>query len=445
MPPFVALFGGLFLTLVFLAVDIREDGFKSPTLLPTLWFGVQASRPIPAWLNPDAYEAGMLSGHPLDVGFEVVLIFCAIALVVNNPKAKQVASNNVTIAWLYVLFAVSSLWSIAPSVALKHFIRALGDVLIVLLLILDDNPKKTILQVFRRLSYILIPMSIVLIKYYRNLGVGFSYEGETMWKGVATHKNSLGQLVYISLVFLLWEIKNCNISGRRFRNALVAAMCIHLLLGAGPNSSKTSIGVCIICLIVWFFLGLFKNDRGSIATSILVAVAVFGLMVSAGLVGTIIEFSGRDTTLTGRTPLWGALIRIGSQNRLLGVGYGSFWIPQVQDRLWGTFRWRPTSAHNGYVDVYLQLGLVGLGLLMCLIVETYSKILATMKEDFDYFRLKMVLFVAILTYNITESSFFRAQALLWSVFLIVALRPTTTVDNPVSIGRAAVNDVNHIR
>ena len=125
---------------------------------------------------------------------------------------------------------------------------------------------------------------------------------------------------------------------------------------------------------------------------------------------------GEDPTLTGRTLLWDELVKIAEQRRFLGSGYGGFWIGNIGNNLWEIFQWNPGQAHNGYLDVYIDLGIVGLVFLICLIFLTYRNVLVNLRYDSDYGRYRLALLAMILIYNVTESGFIKPTSLLWFLF-----------------------------
>ncbi len=71
---------------------------------------------------------------------------------------------------------------------------------------------------------------------------------------------------------------------------------------------------------------------------------------------------GKDATLTGRVDLWALVLPYGDRRPLLGYGYGAFWIadnPMTQE-IWRILNsYQPPHAHNGWIETYLELGLVG--------------------------------------------------------------------------------------
>ena len=76
----------------------------------------------------------------------------------------------------------------------------------------------------------------------------------------------------------------------------------------------------------------------------------------------LLKALGRDPTLTGRTEIWGTLLRSVAKRPLLGYGYYAFWsgLSGESANAIVASQWVFGYAHNGYLEVVLQLGLVGL-------------------------------------------------------------------------------------
>jgi O-antigen ligase len=146
----------------------------------------------------------------------------------------------------------------------------------------------------------------------------------------------------------------------------------------------------------------------------------------------ILEASGRDATFTGRTGLWGTVLQE-PINPMLGAGYASFWLGERLTRFWAMYPTSPPiQAHNGYIEVYLNLGVIGLSLLAGVLwsgLQTVQRRAAASftsatsesqhEREFAVFGLAYV--VAYLFYNITEATF---QGLnpLFTIFLMLAFR-----------------------
>ena len=137
------------------------------------------------------------------------------------------------------------------------------------------------------------------------------------------------------------------------------------------------------------------------------------------------EGLSRDLTLTGRTEIWRDLLEM-SGSPLVGVGYESFWLGDRLLEVWDKYSIRINEAHSGYLEIYLDLGLVGLTLLLVLFVCSYVAIVRRIDDDFDYARFRIAWLIVVLIYNLTESSF-KGYTLAWFVLMLTILVPAHEV------------------
>ena len=86
--------------------------------------------------------------------------------------------------------------------------------------------------------------------------------------------------------------------------------------------------------------------------------------------------------------------------------------------IWETQPWRPLQSHNGYLNVYLELGAIGFSLMMTILYVSYKKIKNMLKINFNYGLFQFVILIFTLLYNITEDSFGNIS-LIWFVYLLV--------------------------
>jgi exopolysaccharide production protein ExoQ len=133
-----------------------------------------------------------------------------------------------------------------------------------------------------------------------------------------------------------------------------------------------------------------------------------------GIGSWLLTLLGRNPTLTGRTAVWGTLLS-NAVNPWIGAGYENFWIGErieLFNRILGGLN----QAHNGYIEIYLNMGLAGLVLLGVVIITGYQNILWELRRDGMAARLKMAFFVICLIYNFTEASF-KMMSPVWFTFL----------------------------
>ena len=134
------------------------------------------------------------------------------------------------------------------------------------------------------------------------------------------------------------------------------------IIGKRDKLAGLIAGITFACLLLLLQLGLWYN-----ADSLLAVV-------------------GKDSTLTGRTDIWLATINLITEKPLLelllGSGYMATWLPTDAPtvEIWQQLHWAVPNAHNAYLDVALQLGLVGLGLLLTIIAVAWHRAQACCKR-----------------------------------------------------------------
>jgi O-antigen ligase len=129
--------------------------------------------------------------------------------------------------------------------------------------------------------------------------------------------------------------------------------------------------------------------------------------------------------LTGRTAFWEELITFGT-NPLIGTGYESFWLGDRIAYFWDKYWWRPNQAHNGYIELYLNIGFLGLTLLATLIIAAVRNIKKNISSmnSYNYQILRLTFIVIVLAVNVTEAYF---KGPVWFVFLVLAMEPPKTL------------------
>jgi exopolysaccharide production protein ExoQ len=463
MPPEIALLVCfIFILFVFWLERKRNVQVSSALILPLIWYSITASRPIGVWLLiwgiPLPFgPADPTEGTTFDGWIYGLLTIIGLAVLIRRQFhwGKLVRQNS----WIIILFLfmlLSILWSDYPAVSAKRVTKSMGAAIMALVVLSDSNPLEAIAAVIRRCAYFQIPLSIVVIRYFRNIGLNWNWAGDAVeWLGIATSKNTLGQVAAVSALCFLWQRMRWgqNKEGRMI-DWLYILMSLYLLKGSDDALSMTSLSVFIVGLFVFFMLHFVRLYPQRVKPfSIIACTGIIGILLiliyhalspfsKDSFLAGIVTTMGRDMTITGRTEIWNEVIQVGSRSPLLGVGFGAFWIGQLVNIPWSAkMTWTLGQAHNGYVDTYLQRGGVGLGLLLIVIISSAGKIVRTLHQNFEYGRIRMTFFLVILFVNITESTFLRGDHSMWFLFLITALSVIPkNEENGVSMGKEEAGD-----
>jgi O-antigen ligase len=118
----------------------------------------------------------------------------------------------------------------------------------------------------------------------------------------------------------------------------------------------------------------------------------------------IITFLGREPNLTDRVPIWNELLKI-HEDPILGVGYESFWLGERLIHMWQASGGAIIQSHNGYLDLYLNIGAVGLVLLIISIITGSIKAIKHLNYEYNNAILRIIFIVIVVIYNWTEATF----------------------------------------
>jgi O-antigen ligase len=444
MPPLLALAICVTLILAVLLLDRKRGATVSWAVwLPLFWYAIAATRPLSVWVTHWGYALtpganfDPTEGSIFDRTVFSILIAAGLLVLYHRRRAwGAIAFANTRFLLLYGFMAMSILWSNYPYVSLKRFIMSCGDVVMALVILTEPAPLDAIRTVIRRCAIFHIPLSILCVKYFRDIGVLWNWSGEAQsWLGIATSKNTLGQVAATSALIFIWERMQ---GGREWRLRAVdwvyIAMSLYLLKGSDDAFSLTSLSVFALGSGVMLALNVLKPRWG--AVKLFMAAGVTGLLglLSVFTAHTLLPFKqgtwlgllmakmGRDITLTGRTEIWSDVLKLAAKSSLMGVGFGGFWIGRVANIPWSEqMSWTLGQAHNGYFDVYLQLGWVGMALLLGVIIASARGIGRSLATDFEYGRFRMAVFLMVILINITESTFLRGNHNMWFLFLLATL------------------------
>ncbi len=199
------------------------------------------------------------------------------------------------------------------------------------------------------------------------------------WTGIYFNRNSLGPVAALGLVAtvgcvaLLWSRSHAWASPLVIGTVigLGAAAAVDVVLLRGSGSFTPLLGIGVAALAVGAVLGLRqqggKSERTAGRTA---AITLVGLTASIGIAWfdrkTFLPLVGKDPTLEARTPIWSLIRTFADQRPFRGWGWLGIWhFPEFQRSVQGLGLSQTIGeAHNGFLEVYLGTGLLGLVLIL---------------------------------------------------------------------------------
>ncbi|HTA29024.1 MAG TPA: O-antigen ligase family protein [Candidatus Cybelea sp.] len=440
-----------------------SSGLSKALWLPSVWFLYCATRPLNEWFLGGQYsESGgssIESGSVVDRYFLTVLLVIGLWVLsrrgINWPQAMR---NNFWLFALLFFMLVSILWSDYPFVSLKRWVRTAGTAVMALVILSEAEPYEAILAVIRRTMYLVIPFSMLLVKYYPRLGVSYGHSsGAPMYSGATLTKNTLGEICVLYVFLFIWSrfARRDNedgapvVRGQKVCELVLLAMVFFLMKGPSgygaraASYSATSIVVLLMGLGVFFLMRRYRTSLAQLGGRValvlvcsgLVTLVLFMLGTSPMAVGA--GLLGREANLTGRSDqIWPLLAPIAWHNPVLGLGYGAFWINVSPELMVLNIN----EAHNGYLDVLIELGGVGLILVLLVIVTYFRKARLELQENFYWAAFRMSYLVMFLVHNWTETTLLRSRETLWNLFVVFAVVYPQEWTDPVAEARLSAEE-----
>ncbi len=432
MPPLLALALCTVIVFALLRFEHKQGSNATRALwIPTIWLLYVASKPLGVWFqvvrtDPDA-------GSPMDQVFLIVLMFFAL-IVLARRKAHWIGAlrGNPWLIALLVFMLISVIWSDIPGISFKRWIREFQAILMALVLLSEPFPRKAMESVLRRATYILIPFSLVLIKYFPIFGVEYGrWSGEQMWRGVAQQKNGMASICIISAIYLIWSLMRRWQTGsppawkyQTLSDLLILVLTFYLLAGPrhSPFYSATSTYALVAGLTCFAWVYLRQKSRKAVRLgpmlAIMLVVIILGVasvFIGGSAIKLLASTAGRDATLTGRTEVWTSLLPVVEAKPIAGVGFGGFWTSKTRDQF------KISGAHSGYLDVLLGVGFVGLILVSMFLISSCRQAYRELSKDLYWGLLWICYLTMSVVHNIGESSLDSFTTQLTAVLLFMAV------------------------
>lgn len=247
-----------------------------------------------------------------------------------------------------------------------------------------------------------------------------SYDHENLFKGIHVHKNSAGAVFALSFLIFLYTCKNIYVK---------TICCTILFFFLIQSGSKTSLALSVLCIALVFSLNQIKHF-GKVFFSAFFSVNMLVLFVIISYFGIDSVFFAigdayGDRSFTGRSIIWEYVYEKVFERPFIGWGYGSFWglgndSPSLFDG--GDFLQLFGQAHNGYLDMSVQIGIIGLGL--CLYAHLFflkfmlKNITKVKDKEFDFLFTFAIFFFL---HNLLESTIMQPFSVLWPVLFLLSI------------------------
>jgi len=296
----------------------------------------------------------------------IIMLGLGPALWPYRRRLKALLGDLIPYCIIIGLCGISALWSAYPFPTVRRTITLSVCLLFGLWCHLSFGLSHA-LRLVARTTVVLGILSIVVFVAVPTVGHEVALGYESAMRGVFSQKNTLGAAMLLPVTCYLYEIYTTPTSKYK------SWVSIIFLMGCGVLAhSATSLLVSLFVIGLAIMVYIHSRQRTFIIlmfTSLAICFALgLATLVDADVVFGLI---GRDPNFTGRMPLWILSLKAASVRPLLGYGYSGFWTEDsmITQYIWAMINWKAPSAHNGYLDIVLQIGIVGLVVYMYMWVQ----------------------------------------------------------------------------
>ena len=275
--------------------------------------------------------------------------------------------NLLSAFWSHDFYVtLRSAFEFSSCVALAYFLNIRFD-------------AKVIAQILLHVLGVSLVLSVIWVVIFPGVAVHSSFDviqdGHTGdWRGIYFHKNSLGDVAGFAVPLLFGT--GFTLSRNK---PLICLYLVAAILCVINANSGTGITLAAVGLLAFAVFNIPRRDLRHTAIMSGVAIGFIALVFSDQLMGTFLEMIGKDPTLTGRTLLWEAALKLIAESPLIGYGYPAVSDPAISDVFMAVNK--VTNTHNAFLHILIETGIFGLALWSLMIWSSIKSLASQMSTD----------------------------------------------------------------
>lgn len=365
----------------------------------------------------DGFDYGSVNFAPVQLFYVANLGITLFFLACRYKRTLYVLTSNPLLVATCVLIGSSFFWGGSFSGGVFASCNMLFAVYV--------SGRFTLKQQITILSYVMLSLAVLNIVFVKLLplyGVMGPPVHTGAWRGVFTHKNGAGKMMVLACGVMLTMFN--EVKDNRLRWAYVIGLLLSLYMIKKTGSGGALVNSMFIMLIVMItqvfktaprklFLALIFMTSSAIFISVAyVPIMTFGL----GLIG-------KDPTFTGRTDIWEYVFEMIAKRPALGYGLGGFWNGTDGPSLYIIQRakWLVPDAHQGFLDMTLQIGIIGSSMVCLVMWQTLLRGIARIRWYRSWvscFPAVYVMYISLI--NLSESSLLAPNSLFWVLICVTS-------------------------
>ena len=394
---------------------------RHTTIFLFLLTGLDLTIPPFVYLYPDAL-AGFdktVSSSILQLSIYIFFVFILRSWFATFLKSTLLLFKDPFLGLLLLVAVLSEFWSDTPGISLRA-----GLALLLTSALSAHIVKGLNWQELAKLLRWLVLVSAILSVLLIGIAPSIALNGKGL-SGIFPFPIKLGTCMALGIS--LWF--SCLLDHRknRLRTAGIIAFLLILLIAANSGQGF------LTCFVLVSLVGLLRTLKkmGRLAFIVILFYASISVLLIVGedsYIPAIFGALGKDTTLTGRTDFWPQLIVRLMEHPAFGYGLNSFWQPWrgVANPAAGIINpssgFAPPHAHNGFLDLALSLGLIGLLLFsLSLVIGLVKAIRYFMREKSSAGVIPLIFLLYVVIANVSETQLL-GSSYIWILYVMTVTR-----------------------
>ena len=384
------------------------------TMMLMLYLSSHGHIPFLMSVDPVANDADGTVGLTAQVVFLLVLSLLVLPYAKRLTRAARFAAPVLAISVLAVL---STAWSQDPSITFRRSIMLLAPTLFAIFLHVRYEYRHQ-LELLLLTGLAAAALSIVLGVMFPAVGLDPTMH-DGSWQGIFPQKNvcARASVFFLLPAVVLW--------GRSVSKTL-AAFVAFPLLGVVIFKSHSTTGWVLggVAVLATLSMRLFRKlpaNESIVLGILLIGGALAGLFVLEERFADVLMLLGKDSTLTGRTTIWNGAVEAITKHPFLGYGFSAFWLGLKGEsaNVILASKWMVPTAHDGFLDLWLQLGGVGLVLFALSLFQGCRAAVWCLRHDGrEAAEWGAAIMLMTILYNLDETSLMIPRELLWVLYCL---------------------------
>lgn len=385
-------------------------------LVPLFYFACGGG----VWFLDSAGKSGAQATSGADIA-KVLLVFGIVGLLIlqRMPQVLAGLRDNAVFVAIAALALLSCVWSQFPTRTIENSIFLALNTLFAVYLYRRLSPER-LASMLAMLGWICLILSFILISFYPTIGRDYALKAS--WRGIYHQKNLCGPMTIYLMSGVLFISPTSFLA--QARRILFICLSIFLVVMTQSRGAWILLAFLLIYYLAIKFAHSFRRKDGSIVLFLEVLVAMTVLAVGISYWKEILLLLGKDATLSGRTTIWQAVKVSLLKRPLLGYGYMAFWngmqgesanVASAKGEI-------VTGAHNGFLNVWLTLGAVGMVLTVYAVARSIKHGVACLRvERSSHLNWYVCVVLLTIVHSMDETQTLAPNDLTWIMFMVACI------------------------